>query len=248
MFENTREHSVPMIIDQVAADRNAKERGDLVLAAMERSKRRAAERPLSALAKAENLQREFADVMFEPYDKRHHQALRAILNDAFPMMKPDEVANYVRDVSRFGVGPEGVNVHSERWWVATDTSGAPLGITGLSQYAADRPDHVWLNWFALKKDLQGSGFGKKLLAETISRARQSGMRRMYALTSDLPSMQGNYKFYQREGCVVVAVLDKTGIHVDADCGLPNAVLQYHYKDNRAYIDKGTRVFLRSKAL
>jgi ribosomal protein S18 acetylase RimI-like enzyme len=100
----------------------------------------------------------------------------------------------------------------------------------------------------LRRDLQGSGLGKRLLAETINRARQSGMRRMYALMSDLPSMQGNYKFYQREGYVVVAVLDKTGIHVDADCGLPDAVLQYHYRDNRAYIDKGARIFLRAKDL
>jgi GNAT superfamily N-acetyltransferase len=250
MFESIKGHEAPIIRDNVTAERNAKERGDLVLAAIERTKKSAStERRFSFLTAGPDDLKEFRGIKFEPYDhRRHHEGIRAILNAAMPMSGPDYVANYVRDVSTHGVGPEGDHVQSERWWVATDKAGEPLGIAGLYQYSADRPDHVWLNWFALRQDLQGTGFGVLMLEHTMAWARQGKKSKIFMLTDDHPSMQGNAKFYQREGCAVVAVLDKAGIHADADCDIPHGVLQYLYAQHKEWIDDGVTWFLRSKAL
>jgi len=249
MIEFKSEREVRITVDEVAARRNADERARLLLSAMERQNAASGDERVSFLTARPDRLQDFRGMRFEAYSNdRHGQDIKAILDHALPMEGEDYVAAYVRDVSSGRVGPEGEAVGEEKWWVVADRTGRSLGIAGLYEYTADAPGHVWLNWFALRQDMQGTSLGSILLEYVMSHARRAGKKRIFMLTDDHASMKDNYKFYQREGCAVEALLDKTGVHIDAACALPKGVLQYLYKAHKPWIDEGVTWFLRSKAL
>jgi ribosomal protein S18 acetylase RimI-like enzyme len=63
-----------------------------------------------------------------------------------------------------------------------------------------------LYWIAVRKDAQGRGLGKRLLAESLQLIRQAGGRKLYIETSARPEYAATRAFYERSGCRLEATI------------------------------------------
>lgn len=86
-----------------------------------------------------------------------------------------------------------------RHYFALLVDGTLAGITGLHHYEWGPEENVWLGWFALSPQLQGRGFGRRLLTETERAARSLGYRKLFVETYATPTFARAIRFYTRTG-------------------------------------------------
>lgn len=86
-----------------------------------------------------------------------------------------------------------------RRYFALLADGALAGITGLHHYEWGPDENVWLGWFAVAPQLQGRGYGVRLMAETEQAARALGYRKLFIETYDTPTFARAIRFYLRAG-------------------------------------------------
>lgn len=86
-----------------------------------------------------------------------------------------------------------------RRYFALLADGALAGITGLHHYEWGPDENVWLGWFAVSPQLQGRGYGARLMAETELAARALGYRKLFIETYDTPTFARAIRFYLRAG-------------------------------------------------
>ena len=86
-----------------------------------------------------------------------------------------------------------------------DLAGRSLGYTCYGRISGTRASFD-LYWIAVRPSAQGSGLGKRLLAETEARIRSEGGERVYIETSEKELYRGTRSFYRRSGYRKVALL------------------------------------------
>jgi ribosomal protein S18 acetylase RimI-like enzyme len=74
--------------------------------------------------------------------------------------------------------------------------GAPAGFVYFAPAAlTDASWQLW--WIAVRRDLQGRGWGARLLAHAEEQARAAGGRRLFVETSSQPGYAATRRFYAR---------------------------------------------------
>ncbi|MBD3421710.1 MAG: GNAT family N-acetyltransferase [Chitinivibrionales bacterium] len=73
------------------------------------------------------------------------------------------------------------------------------GVTGLHHYHWGPPQNVWLAWFAVRKDLHGRGYGRKLMQATINCAIDREFDKLFVETYDSPDFEKARRFYRKAG-------------------------------------------------
>ncbi len=123
------------------------------------------------------------------------------LSAATGMFKPLEIetlreifADYFRD----GSCPD----HHARTLVTAE------GVVGFVYFApAPMTDRTWyLYWIVVAKEVQGRGYGRKLLQHTEDEIRRLGGRVLFIETSGMPHYNRTREFYGRQGYDQEAVL------------------------------------------
>ncbi len=87
-----------------------------------------------------------------------------------------------------------------------DVNGKSLGYTCYGRIAGTRASYD-LYWIAVHRLDQGSGLGRRLLAETEARIRAEGGGRVYIETSEKDLYRGTRAFYRRAGYRKAALLE-----------------------------------------
>lgn len=87
-----------------------------------------------------------------------------------------------------------------------DVEGRSLGYTCYGRIAGTRGSFD-LYWIAVRPSAQGSGIGRRLLAETEARVSSQGGERVYIETSEKELYRGTRSFYRRAGYRKVALLE-----------------------------------------
>lgn len=114
-------------------------------------------------------------------------AIRALVDEA-----------YAKYVERIGRPPAPMTadysalLESSRVWVL-DSGGKIIGLV----ITADRGDHVLLDIIAVAPDVQGSGYGKQLLARAELDAAEQGLPEVRLYTNE--AMTENLDYYPRQG-------------------------------------------------
>lgn len=98
-----------------------------------------------------------------------------------------------------------VGVASGYSFLFADVDGMSLGYTCYGRVAGTRGSFD-LYWIAVRPSAQGSGIGRRLLAETEARVRSHGGERVYIETSEKELYRGTRSFYRRAGYRKVALL------------------------------------------
>ncbi|MDD2318836.1 MAG: GNAT family N-acetyltransferase [Geobacteraceae bacterium] len=86
-----------------------------------------------------------------------------------------------------------------RRYFALLVNGVMAGISGLHHYEWGPDENVWLGWFAITPQLQGRGFGMRLMAETEQAARSLCYRKLFIETYDTPTFSRAIRFYHKAG-------------------------------------------------
>ncbi len=94
-----------------------------------------------------------------------------------------------------------------RRYFALLVDGVMAGISGLHHYEWGPDENVWLGWFAVSPQLQGRGFGARLLAETERAARTLGYRKLFIETYDTPTFSRAIHFYRKAGFRKVGTIE-----------------------------------------
>gem|GEM_PF-6732653 len=114
---------------------------------------------------------------------------------------------------------DGREYNKNYWAVKDEKTGEVIGIVGYSEFKGDLPEHAWLGWFCVKKELRGKNLGVEMVEHVVRQLRALGKTDLYVQTSDRPNMVGNEKFYDRCGFPVVARMDTNRtIHIFSDAG------------------------------
>lgn len=242
-FEKNRQ-AIHIQVDKKALQRNQEERDLLLLGAVEKAiiPPNVSPEHVSTLRLQPEQMRGLRLNTLEP---RHIENTRALLQEIFSM----DVEHATQDVTAIAErNPLSHIEGNHRYWVLEDKVGNVIGLTGMNDIYGDSPEHTWLGWFAVGKNLQGSTIGIILLEYTLANARYNGKKKLYILSDNHPSMVDNYKFYHREGCLVVATFDAEGIHKDAACDVTDTVLSALYEECAPYIANGVTWYIRKKDL
>ncbi|MRR55586.1 MAG: GNAT family N-acetyltransferase [Deltaproteobacteria bacterium] len=113
-------------------------------------------------------------------------------------MNPDEGAWARLTIKRhFALRAQGLE--DGRHYFALLVDGILAGISGLHHYEWGPEENVWLGWFALSPNLQGRGFGVRLMTETERTARSLGYRKLFVETYATPTFARAIRFYTRTG-------------------------------------------------
>ena len=88
--------------------------------------------------------------------------------------------------------------------------------------------------------------GAALFDKVISEGRSDGKTVLYVISSDHPDMAGNTKFYHRNGCPIVAVLNKSGSHVSKETDLSDEIIKELRQEYGSFIRDGVNIFVRKK--
>ena len=194
---------------------------------------------------------EARELSFEPLSPDNAEEVEKLVDEVFAYEKGGAgihvmVKSGVVEI----VAPEKIGKdYNEHYWVVRDGEGKTVGITGFNEVSGDKAEHCWLGWFALIPELRGEGLGSALLEKVISEARSLKKEALYIVATDLSEMKGNEKFYDKNGCEVVEVIDKNGIHVEKETGLPREVVKAIQEDyNEDFIKIGIKIFIRRKEL
>jgi ribosomal protein S18 acetylase RimI-like enzyme len=81
------------------------------------------------------------------------------------------------------------------WWKEKKAK----GIVGLHRYIWGPPENVWLAWFAVSPELQGNGYGIKLLNSMFKKAKELAYRKFFVETYMHPDFEKAIKFYKKYG-------------------------------------------------
>lgn len=244
-FEQEK-HNTPIFRDARASEQNQRERDGVLLSAVEKaifSPERVS--AFKVTADTVHVPEHFRGMRLSRMEDRHMESARNLVQKVFSMNAEHAAA----DISSIAVkNPLSTIEGNHEYWVLEDKQGSVIGITGMNEVAGDSPDHVWLGWFAVGEELQGTEMGIIMLEYTMQNARMRGKKELYILSDNHPSMASNYKFYHREGCAVVAVLDREGIHVDGSCTLNDKTLQAMYAECEEWIHEDVTWYIRKKQL
>jgi N-acetylglutamate synthase-like GNAT family acetyltransferase len=238
--------TIDVFEDQKAKERNSYEQGLLMQDALSAMTAPRAHQD-TVLALRGELPEEYVPFVVEPLTRETLESAAALVDAVFE----SDQGHAGRDIRAiFEQRPLRSAEYEHHYWVIRDKAGAVAGICGLNEMTGDLAGNAWLGWFALSPELRGSGLGQPALAFICAEARKLGKKDLYIMTEDHPETVGNYKFYQREGCKVVAVFDRAGIHADTgSCAVPPNVLQRLYLDEVPSITtKGVTWFVRRKQL
>ena len=142
--------------------------------------------------------------------------------------------------------------YNKNYWIAkNEKTGEVIGVVGHSEFQGDIPEHAWLGWFCVKKELQGKRLGVDLVNHVIENLRLLGKTDLYVQTSDRPTMTGNAKFYDRNDFPVVARMGTDrSIHVEPEAGnLSEEVIRTVVEVNDAQSpEKGITNFIRRRSI
>jgi GNAT superfamily N-acetyltransferase len=81
------------------------------------------------------------------------------------------------------------------------------GIVGLHHYEWGPPENVWLAWFAILPELQGKGYGQKLLDAVEGKAKKIGYKKFFVETYNHPDFNKAIRFYKKYGFVEAGRID-----------------------------------------
>jgi GNAT superfamily N-acetyltransferase len=101
---------------------------------------------------------------------------------------------------RLDLGPP-----SEYEFVFAEEDGRLLGYTCFGPITITQGSFD-LYWIAVRKDAQGRGLGKRLLAQTMRLIAHSGGRKLYIETSGRAEYVPTRAFYDRSGCRLEATI------------------------------------------
>jgi ribosomal protein S18 acetylase RimI-like enzyme len=101
---------------------------------------------------------------------------------------------------RLNLGPP-----SEYEFIFAEEEGRLLGYTCFGPITITQGSFD-LYWIAVRKDMQGRGLGKQLLAETMRLIEQAGGRKLYIETSARAEYAPTRAFYERSGCQLEATI------------------------------------------
>lgn len=140
--------------------------------------------------------------------------------------------------------------YKEHYWVVRNGNGRAIGITGLNEVSGDKAEHCWLGWHGLVPEMRGKGLGAILLERVVAEARSLGKRELFIVSTDLPEMQGNRKFYEKNGCEIVETIDKSNSRVHKDAGLSREIVREIQKDHQGLFEEmpEMKVFIWKKDL
>ena len=195
---------------------------------------------------------EVVDIRYEELSSDNLRVAQELVEKVFALEKGVAAADLEHQVHKQGTEaereiPEGSGeAYNEQHWIARDKAGKLLGITGRYDVAGDKPEHFWLGWFALAPELRGSGLGAALFDKVSSEGRSDGKTVLYIISSDHSDMAGNAKFYHRNSCPIVAVLNKSGSHVSKETDLSDEIIKELRQEYGSFIRDGVNIFVRKK--
>jgi GNAT superfamily N-acetyltransferase len=129
-------------------------------------------------------------------------------------MNPDE-AQWADETLHRHFQLQGIGVHDGRHYFSTCRSRHLAAITGLHHYEWGPPENVWLGWFAVAPEFQGSGLGTALFNLIQNRAYEMGFRKMFIETYSSPTFNRARRFYARQGFIEAGrISDYLSDHAD----------------------------------
>lgn len=182
---------------------------------------------------------EVHELRFEPLSPANAEEAEKLVDDIFSYEKGGAgihilVKSGVVEI----VAPEKAGKdYNEHYWVVRDAGNNIIGITGFNEVSGDNPEHCWLGWIGLHKDLRGKGIGASLLEKVVSETKSLGKKVLYIVTTNLPEMQGNKIFYEENGCEIVAVIEKSTIKILKNTGLSATIMKEIQNDHQALFEE-----------
>lgn len=120
-------------------------------------------------------------------------------------MDPNEGA-YAAETFKFHFACADKAIDDGRHLFVLEEHGRVLGIVGLHFYVWGPPQNVWLSWFAVDPDNQGSGLGGRLLAASMDEARKLGYEKVFIETYANDTFTKATRFYIAQGFHVAGTI------------------------------------------
>jgi GNAT superfamily N-acetyltransferase len=127
---------------------------------------------------------------------------QAELNEAVELvslaMNPDE-AKWARQTMDFYFACKKHDIDSGREYYVWKDEKRIYGLIGLHRYLWGPEQNVWLSWFAVHPDRQGSGAGSVLMDAVKELAVQTGYTKLLVETYDSSTFEKARHFYHAKG-------------------------------------------------
>ena len=136
-----------------------------------------------------------SDISLEPMRQAELEEAVELISLA---MNPDE-AKWARQTMEFYFSCKKHNIQSGRDYYIWRDEGGICGLIGLHRYLWGPEQNVWLSWFAVHPERQGSGAGSALMKALKKRAIQAGYTKLLVETYDSPTFEKARNFYRARG-------------------------------------------------
>lgn len=133
--------------------------------------------------------------LLEPMGEGDIDAAAALVARA---MNADE-GRWAGRTMRFHFGCRAHGLDDGRSYFVRRQNGALVGLVGLHHAVWGPEENVWLAWFAVDRDWQGQGLGRKLLAAIEQIAAVRGFRKLLVETYEHADFDKARRFYERNG-------------------------------------------------
>ena len=127
-----------------------------------------------------------------PLSKKHLDEAISLAETNFPYKEDQRIAriNLVESLSQKNSG--------KKYWVAKNTDGRILGLTGLYLDEGEK-GIVWLGWFGVHPNYRRKGIGSLLLEYAIKESKARGFKILKIYTSTYETVA--HKLYESYGFV-----------------------------------------------
>lgn len=113
-------------------------------------------------------------------------------------MNKDE-AEWARETIEFYFACKKYGLDSGREYYLWRHQGKIQGLVGLHRYVWGPKDNVWLAWFAVHPNMQGTSVGSAMLDEIEHHAKKIGYKKLFVETYNSPIFKKARSFYKAKG-------------------------------------------------
>ena len=115
------------------------------------------------------------------------------------------IANPRSPLARKLMAWHGITEFLDFWGAFDCESGTLRGTTGLSSYARDAAEAVWLAWSCVAPEVRRQGIGSHLLDFSIAQAKHTGRKYLRLYTSSQSKQAAAQALYESRGLKIVRI-------------------------------------------
>ena len=129
------------------------------------------------------------NIEFKKVTKDNLEIACKVQNEIFP--EEDGRQNYIEQINKDPY-------RKEMDYYIVYLGSNPIGVTGVYSYN-EYPEDAWLGWFGILKEYRKSGFGGKVLDETIKLAKEKGYKNFRLYTDEYATSA--HKLYESRNMI-----------------------------------------------